>query len=169
MSIYDHVIGGDAAHELTGIAIGATLLFALLWLLRVIRSQTLATVANRISREISDALVKKLLTESYQVSKNTTQQTQVNQLNFSQRIAGVLSGPLGNTLFDIPFVLVFLIAIGALGGWLVMVPIISLGLYYLVAKLLSSILQLEPTNRQSPVLTVKRLSPSFQATRLHAQ
>ncbi|WP_394150054.1 ABC transporter transmembrane domain-containing protein [Vibrio maritimus] len=134
MSIYDHVIGGDAAHELTGIAIGATLLFALLWLLRVIRSQTLATVASRISREIADALVKKVLTESYQVSKNTPQQTHVNQLSFSQRIAGVLSGPLGNTLFDIPFVLVFLIAIGALGGWLVLVPIISLCLYYLVAK-----------------------------------
>ncbi|GMQ49277.1 ABC transporter transmembrane domain-containing protein [Vibrio sp. 10N] len=134
MSIYDHVIGGDAPHELSGIAIGAALLFALLWLLRVIRSQTLATVANRISREISDALVKKLLTESYQVTKNTAQQTQVNQLNFSQRIAGVLSGPLGNTLFDIPFVLVFLVAIAALGGWLVMVPIVALCFYYLVAK-----------------------------------
>jgi ATP-binding cassette subfamily C protein/ATP-binding cassette subfamily C protein LapB len=134
MSIYDHVIGGDAEHELTGIAIGAVLLFSLLWLLRVIRSQTLSTVANRISREISDALIKKLITESYQVSKNTPQQTQVNQMTFSQRIAGALSGPLGNTLFDLPFILVFLIAIAALGGWLVMVPIVSLCLYYAVAK-----------------------------------
>ena len=133
MSIYDHVIGGDAAHELQGIAIGAGILFFMLWLLRVLRSQTLATVANRISREISDALIKKLLTGSYDVCKLTPQQSQVSQMGFAERISGVLAGPLGNALFDIPFVLIFLIAIAALGGWLVIVPIVSLILYYLVA------------------------------------
>ncbi len=134
MSIYDHVIGGNAGHELTGIATGAILLFAMLWILRVIRNQTLTSVSNRISREISNALVKKLLTNSYHVTKNTPRSLQVNQLSFGDRISGVLSGPLGNTLFDLPFVLLFLVAIGFLGGWLVVVPIVSLTLYYLVAS-----------------------------------
>ncbi|MCF4174750.1 ABC transporter transmembrane domain-containing protein [Vibrio sp. McD22-P3] len=134
MSIYDHVIGGDAAHELQGIAIGAGILFFMLWLLRVVRSQTLTTVANRISREISDALIKKLLTGSYNVCKATPQQSQINQLSFADRVAGVLAGPLGNALFDIPFVLLFIIAIAILGGWLVIVPIVALGLYYVVAR-----------------------------------
>ncbi|MBY6196824.1 ABC transporter transmembrane domain-containing protein [Vibrio hangzhouensis] len=134
MSIYDHVIGGDAAHELFGIAVGAALLFFMLWLLRVLRSQTLATVANRLSREISDALIKKLLTGSYHVCKSTPQQSQVSQLGFAERISSVLAGPLGNVLFDIPFVLIFLIAIAALGGWLVGVPILALLLYFLIAR-----------------------------------
>lgn len=134
MSIYDHVIGGDAGHELNGIAIGAILLFTMLWILRVVRNQTLTSVSSRISREISNALVKKLLTNSYHVTKNTPRSLQINQLSFGDRISGVLTGPLGNTLFDLPFVLLFLIAIGFLGGWLVIVPIISLTLYYLIAS-----------------------------------
>ncbi|MBF4328392.1 ABC transporter ATP-binding protein, partial [Vibrio anguillarum] len=56
------------------------------------------------------------------------------QVMLSERISGVLSGPLGNALFDLPFILIFVLAIGVLGGWLVLVPVVSLILYYLLAK-----------------------------------
>ena len=134
MSIYDHVIGGDAGHELKGIAIGAALLFAMMWLLRVLRSKVLATVSNRISREISQAIVQKMLSSAYTQVQTTASSTQYNQTLMSDRISGVFSGPLGSALFDLPFVILFLLAIGILGGWLVLVPIISLVCYYLLAK-----------------------------------
>ncbi|MCW0471128.1 hypothetical protein OH492_29280 [Vibrio chagasii] len=43
MSIYDHVIGGDAGHELQGIAIGAALLFVMMGWLRTLRSRVFAS------------------------------------------------------------------------------------------------------------------------------
>ncbi|MBF4307503.1 ABC transporter ATP-binding protein, partial [Vibrio anguillarum] len=64
MSIYDHVIGGDAGHELQGIAIGAALLFVMMGWLRTLRSRVFASVSNRVSREISEALVQRLLKNS---------------------------------------------------------------------------------------------------------
>ncbi|MFB9213806.1 ABC transporter transmembrane domain-containing protein [Vibrio sinaloensis] len=134
MSIYDHVIGGDAGHELQGIAIGAGLLFAMMGLLRTLRSQVFATVSNRVSREISQSIVQKLLRSSYTQNQQTPSSSQQNQLVLSERIAGMLSGPLGNALFDLPFVLMFVVAIGILGGWLVLVPLFSLTLYYMLAK-----------------------------------
>ncbi|UGA57089.1 ATP-binding cassette domain-containing protein [Vibrio sp. DW001] len=134
MSIYDHVIGGDAAHELQGIAIGASLLFVMMGWLRTLRSRVFASVSNRVSREISQSLVQRLLRNSYAQNQQTASSSQQNQVMLSERISGVLSGPLGNALFDLPFILIFVLAIGILGGWLVLVPIISLILYYLLAK-----------------------------------
>ncbi|MEZ9288452.1 ABC transporter transmembrane domain-containing protein [Vibrio lentus] len=134
MSIYDHVIGGDAGHELQGIAIGAGLLFIMMGWLRTLRSRVFATVSNRVSREISQSVVQKLLRNSYSQNQQTASSSQQNQLLLSERISGILSGPLGNALFDLPFILLFVIAIGVLGGWLVLVPLCSLALYYILAK-----------------------------------
>ncbi|MCF7493819.1 ATP-binding cassette domain-containing protein [Vibrio sp. L5-1] len=134
MSIYDHVIGGDAGHELQGIAIGAALLFMMMGWLRTLRSRVFASVSNRVSREISQSLVQRLLRNSYAQNQQTASSSQQNQVMLSERISGVLSGPLGNALFDLPFILIFVLAIGVLGGWLVLVPIVSLVLYYLLAK-----------------------------------
>ncbi|MBD1564422.1 ABC transporter transmembrane domain-containing protein [Vibrio sp. S12_S33] len=134
MSIYDHVIGGDAGHELQGIAIGAGLLFVMMGWLRTLRSRVFASVSNRVSREISQSLVLRLLRNSYVQNQQTASSSQQNQMMLSERISGVLSGPLGNALFDLPFIVIFVLAIGVLGGWLVLVPIVSLVLYYLLAK-----------------------------------
>ena len=134
MSIYDHVIGGDAGHELQGIAIGAALLFVMMGWLRTLRSRVFASVSNRVSREISQSLVQRLLRNSYAQNQQTASSSQQNQVMLSERISSVLSGPLGNALFDLPFIAIFVLAIGVLGGWLVLVPIVSLVLYYLLAK-----------------------------------
>ena len=134
MSIYDHVIGGDAGHELQGIAIGALLLFIMMGWLRTIRSKVFASVSNRVSRELSQVLVQKLLKNSFSTNQQLAVSSQQNQLNLSERISGMLSGPLGSALFDLPFILIFVIAIGVLAGAVVMVPIISLLLYFVLAK-----------------------------------
>ncbi|GAB2647980.1 peptidase domain-containing ABC transporter [Vibrio panuliri] len=134
MAIYDHVIGGDAAHELMGIAIGAGLLFFMMGLLKTLRSRVLVSLANRVSREISQALIKKLLSNSYAQNQQSTVSNQQNQVLLSERISGVLSGPLGSALFDIPFVLIFILAIGILAGWLVLVPVVALIIFAIVAQ-----------------------------------
>ena len=132
MSIYDHVIGGDAGHELQGIAIGAALLFFMMGLLRILRSKVFTIVSNRLSREISQALILKLLNNNYAVNQQNSTTSQYNQTQLADRLASILSGPLGNALFDLPFIFLFILAIGILGGYIVAVPIIALLLYVVV-------------------------------------
>ena len=132
MSIYDHVIGGDAGHELQGIAIGAALLFFMMGLLRIMRSKVFTIVSNRLSREISQAIVLKLLNNNYSVNQQNTTTSQYSQTQLAERLSGVLSGPLGNALFDLPFVLLFILAMGILGGYIVAVPILALLLYVVI-------------------------------------
>lgn len=134
MSVYDHVIGGDAGHEVIGIAVGALLLFSMMMLLKVIRSQLLTTVANRISREVSESLMQKLLFTSLMQNRQASTSMLMNRLSTAESLKGIVQGPLGGALFDLPFVIIFIVAIGVLGGWLVIVPIISLLLYFVLAQ-----------------------------------
>ncbi|WP_394239612.1 ATP-binding cassette domain-containing protein [Vibrio astriarenae] len=134
MAIYDHVIAGDAAHELMGIAVGAGLLFVMMGVLKTLRSRVLVNLSNRVSREVSQALVKKLLKNAYAQNQQSTASSQQNQILLSERVSSILSGPLGGALFDLPFVLLFIFAIGILGGWLVVVPIVALALYFFLAN-----------------------------------
>ncbi|GAM69496.1 lipid A export ATP-binding/permease protein msbA [Vibrio sp. JCM 19236] len=133
MSVYDHVIGGDARGEVIGIAIGAILLFSMMLSLKVLRSQLLTTVANRISREITQVLLRKVISVPLANSRQASASSFLNRLTTAESIKGMVQGPLGGALFDLPFVVIFIVAIGVLGGWLVIVPIIALLLYFVLA------------------------------------
>lgn len=133
MAVYDHVIGGGASHELPGIAIGALLLFAMMLSMKVLRSQLLVTMGNRISRELSDALFNRTLRSAPEVIERTPLSAMFNRVNLGDRVKSLLQGPLGGALFDLPFLLMFLTAIGILGGWLVIVPILTITIYLFLA------------------------------------
>ncbi|MEZ9851729.1 ATP-binding cassette domain-containing protein [Vibrio breoganii] len=156
MAVYDHVIGGDAGHEVFGIAVGAILLFAMMLLLKVVRSQLLTTVANRISREVSESVMRKLLFGQLGINRMAGTSTLMNRITTAESLKSIVQGPLGGALFDLPFVIIFIIAIGVLGGWLVIVPIIALLLYFALAqrsyrrqKLLNNQLTVSGTSRFS--------------------
>ncbi|GAD79880.1 ABC transporter transmembrane domain-containing protein [Vibrio ezurae] len=134
MSVYDHVIGGDAGHEVIGISVGAILLFSMMLLLKVIRSQLLTTISNRISREVSEAVLRKILISQLSLTRMAGSATLMSRITTAESLKSVAQGPLGGALFDLPFVIIFIIAIGVLGGWLVIVPIVTLALYWVLAK-----------------------------------
>ncbi|MFA0029978.1 ABC transporter transmembrane domain-containing protein [Vibrio breoganii] len=133
MSVYDHVIAGDAGHEVMGIGIGALLLFSMILSLKVLRSQLLSTISNRISREISEAIINKVLATPLAQNRLTNGSSLMARLTNAESLKGVAQGPLGGALFDAPFVLLFIVAIGFLGGWIVVVPIVALLVYFLLA------------------------------------
>ncbi|GAD88582.1 putative ABC transporter permease/ATP-binding protein [Vibrio halioticoli NBRC 102217] len=134
MSVYDHVIGGDAGHEVVGISVGAILLFSMMLLLKVIRSQLLTTISNRISREVSESVLRKILFSQLNLTRMAGSSTLMSRITTAESLKSVAQGPLGGALFDLPFVIIFIVAIGVLGGWLVIVPIVTLALYWLLAK-----------------------------------
>ncbi|GAM65589.1 ABC transporter [Vibrio ishigakensis] len=133
MSVYDHVIAGDAGHEVMGIGMGAILLFIMILSLKVLRSQLLSTISNRASREISEAIIRKVLATPLAQNRLTNSSNLMARLVNAESLKGLAQGPLGSALFDAPFVLLFIVAIGFLGGWIVVVPLIVLPLYFLLA------------------------------------
>ena len=133
MAVYDHVIGGGARAELPGIAIGALLLFSMMLSMKVLRSQLLTTIGHRVSREVSEAMFNRILRSPTDKIKRSPLSQLFNRINLGDRVKALFQGTLGGALLDLPFVLMFLIAIAVLGGWLVIIPLISIGLYVTLA------------------------------------
>lgn len=133
MAVYDHVIGGGARAELPGIAIGALLLFAMMLSMKVLRSQLLTTIGHRVSREVSEAMFNRILRSPTDKIKRSPLSQLFNRINLGDRVRALFQGTLGGALLDLPFVVMFLIAIAVLGGWLVIIPLMSIGLYVALA------------------------------------
>ncbi|MCK8044960.1 ATP-binding cassette domain-containing protein [Shewanella sp. 1CM18E] len=134
MAVYDKVIGGQAPNVLPSIALGAALALAILISSRLARANLLATVSNRFARDLSDITFRRLLSMPLMVLSRVGVSNHIARMRNAEKVRTLLSGPGGAGLVDLPFTLIAFVTIALLSGWLVLVPIVMLLLFYLVMK-----------------------------------
>lgn len=134
MAVYDRVIGGQAPDVLPTIALGAALALAVLVTTRLTRANVLATTSNRFARDLSDLTFKRLLSMPLMVLSRVGSSNHMARMRNAEKVRTLLSGPGGAGLVDLPFTAIALITIALLSGWLVIVPLVMLLLFYLVMK-----------------------------------
>ncbi|MCE9679251.1 ATP-binding cassette domain-containing protein [Shewanella sp. AS1] len=141
MVVYDRVIGGQSPSILPNIALGAILALAIYISSRMLRAKQVAAASNRFARDLSGITFNRLLSMPLTILSRVGLSNHLARLNNAEKVRGLISGPGGSGLIDVPFTLIALIAIAALSGWLVLVPIIMLVLFFLVMKLLNKYTQ----------------------------
>ncbi|GIU50062.1 MULTISPECIES: peptidase domain-containing ABC transporter [Shewanella] len=141
MAVYDRVIGGQTPAILPSIALGGLLAVGILVSTRLARAQILATTSNRFARDLSEITFYRLLHMPLMVLSRVGISNHIARMRNAEKVRMLLSGPGGGGLVDLPFTLIALFAIMFLSGWLVLVPIGMLILYYLVMKVLSRYVQ----------------------------
>jgi ATP-binding cassette subfamily C protein LapB len=134
MAVYDRVIGGQAPDVLPTIALGAALALAILVVTRLTRANVLATTSNRFARDLSDITFRRLLSMPLMVLSRVGISNHMARMRNAEKVRTLLSGPGGAGLVDLPFTAIALITIALLSGWLVIVPLVMLLLFYLVMK-----------------------------------
>jgi len=134
MAVYDRVIGGQAPDVLPTIALGAALALAVLVTTRLTRANVLATTSNRFARDLSDLTFKRLLSMPLMVLSRVGSSNHMARMRNAEKVRTLLSGPGGAGLVDLPFTAIALVTIALLSGWLVVVPLVMLLLFYLVMK-----------------------------------
>ncbi len=135
MAVYDRVIGGQTPQVLPGIAIGGMLALLILVLARLARAKVLATSSNYFARDLSDITFRKLLALPLIILARVGPANHMARMRNAEKVRTLLSGPAGAGLVDLPFTLIALATIALLSGWLVVVPLVMLCLFYLVMKL----------------------------------
>lgn len=130
--VYDRVLATQERMTLAFLAAG--ILFALVCdtALRVVRGAILAGVGARLDFLISTSVIRKLLSLPLARLEKTAIGGQVARLREFEGLRNVFTGPLALALLELPFVLVFVVAIAAIGGWLALVPV---GLALVIAVL----------------------------------
>lgn len=137
MQIYDRVIGGNAPEVLPWFAIGSVLAIGLMLVLRRQRSRLLAGAHARVGYHLALAVMDRMLRLPLLVAGKLRRASIVSRVRELERIRDRLSAANTIAVFDAPFILLSLAAVVFVGGWLVLVPVIYLGLFALVAHRVS--------------------------------
>ena len=139
MSIYDVIIPAGSTEQLLYFVVGVAIAILLEQTFRWSRSAVLSYVAGRIDYIVGLEVFRRILSLPIWQSENEPIGTQISHLQEFESVRDGISGSLGETLIDVPFVVIFIAAIGFLGGWLVLIPIVAVFALALLAILISPV------------------------------
>ena len=137
MAVYDTVIPSASVDQLLYLLLGVGIAIGIEWLFRRVRSQVMAHAAGRIDYMIGTAGFRQVLMLPIPMSENEPLGAQISHLQEFESIREFFAGPLGETIIDLPFVVLSLAVIAMLSGWLVMVPITAAAVLMLMAMSVS--------------------------------
>ena len=133
MNVYDKVIGTRATDTLfyflagIGIIIGADLA------LRAIRSRALAYLGARFDTLLGAAAFQQLLHLPVHMTERAPIGAQMSRLKQFDGIREIFTGTIASAALDMPFVLVFIVAIIMIGGLIAVVPVALIVIFAVLA------------------------------------
>jgi ABC-type protease/lipase transport system fused ATPase/permease subunit len=133
LAVYGVVIPSGTTTTIWGIALLAVVAILGGWALRVGRQIVGSQLGSWVGTRIGTAAMRKMLALPLEVSMKLGIQNNIARYRSFENARTFLTGAGGLNLIDYPFVVIFLVAIAAMGGWLVFVPILALLAYVALA------------------------------------
>ena len=134
MFVYNTIIPSGAMLTLQAVTLGALLAVLGGWGLRMARAQVLATMTGWAGARIGNLAFRKTLGLPLELSARVGVDSNLSRLRSIESVRQWFGGGGGLVSADYPFALIFLLVIALLGGWIVLVPLVSLLLFALLAK-----------------------------------
>ncbi len=135
-AIYDFVIPSFSSETLVYLGIGLGIALLALYILDEVKAKVVAYVGARLDVIISTEIMRHLLFMPMQYMEGATVAAQVARLRQFDMIREVFTGPFAHLLIEIPFILIFIIALAVFGGPVAFVPIIAILVYVVMGFLL---------------------------------
>ncbi len=137
MVIYDKVIGAKSAETLPFLITGAAILLAADLGLRYLRAKLLGITAGRLDYLIGVETFKRMLYLPPLYTERSTVAAQLSRLKQFDSVRDFFTGPSAAIALELPFVILFLVVIGILGGVIALIPLamvigfVMLGLFWM--------------------------------------
>ena len=123
MVIYDKVIGAKSSESLPFLIAGVTILLITDLGLRFLRAKLLGITAGRMDYLIGVETFKRMLYLPPLYTERSTVAAQLSRLKQFDSVRDFFTGPSAAIALELPFVAMFLIVIGILGGPLALIPL----------------------------------------------
>ena len=123
MIVYDRVLPHNAVDSLIALIIGVTVIFAADFLIRTLRGYFLDVAGSRADMAIGDAIFDHVVEIDLRARRGSIGSL-ANIMKEFESIRDFLTSATLTTLIDIPFAIIFLLAVWWIGGPLVWVPLI---------------------------------------------
>ena len=129
MMIYDKVIGAKSLDSLPMILAGVGVLLLSDLLLRYQKAKAMGALAGRLDYLIGVETFKQLLFLPPAFTERSTVSAQLSRLKQFDSLRDFFTGPSAGFLLDLPFIFVFLLAVGLLAGPVALVPLVMIVIY----------------------------------------
>ena len=141
MNVYDKVIGVGSFSMLRDFMGGILLVLAGIAVFQRLRSRVLAYIGAQVDKDVGNAIFSKLMYLSPQFTESASVESQVSRIKDFDNIREFFTTSLLTTCMDIPFVLIYLLAIYFLVGNLAFIPVVMVGIFSLIALINNKRLQ----------------------------
>ncbi len=141
MGVYDKVVATGSMPTLAFFAIGVGIAILCDLVLRYIRTRILAFIGARLDNIVGIAIFHKILFLPPALTERATIGAQVARIKDFETIRDFFTGPMALTLFELPFVVIFIIVIAYLGGPVAFVPIIMIALYGILTLIFTPLIR----------------------------
>ena len=132
MLIYDRVIAAGAPEILPMLAVGACIAIGFEWVLRRIRSQGLSWLAARMDNIVSNKIFAHLIGLPPSLIERASVAAQIARIKTFESVRDFFSGSVFLSMLELPFVAIAALAIYAVAGPLVLVPLAMVACYGLL-------------------------------------
>lgn len=133
MVVYDQVIAKESHDLLAALLIGVGVATAFDIAMRLLRAWIQATAGARLDYLISQRVFEHILYLPPLFTERAPVGGQVTRIREFSSFRDLFTGPLTTLVLDLPFAFIFLGIIMAIGGWLVLVPLVLAAAYVLLA------------------------------------
>lgn len=123
MNVYDKAIGAKSLDVLRDLSVGICIVIIADLSLRIVRNNAQAYLGARLDTLIGNAGFQQLLHMPVSMTEAAPIGAQITRLKQFESIREAFTGPLASAIVDLPFVLVFILAIAIIGGPLAFIPI----------------------------------------------
>ncbi len=133
MAIYDKAMGAKSTEVLVTMAVGIGIILICEAVLRRTKTGLQSYLGGRIDAIVGNKTFERILHLPYSMLSEAPIGTQVMRLRYFDSVRDVFQSALFNAIVDIPFTLIFIMAIFLIGGPVALPPLVLLGIYGLMA------------------------------------
>lgn len=141
MAVYDKVVATGSLPTLAFFAFGVGVAIACDLILRMIRSKIMAFIGARLDNIVGIAIFHKILFLPPAFTERATIGAQVARIKDFETIRDFFTGPMAMVLFELPFVIIFIVTIAILAGPVVFVSMIMMACFLILGLIISPLLR----------------------------
>ncbi len=133
MAVYDQIVASGSARLLVPLSIGLILAAVIELGIRRLRARAIAVLGGRLEYLVSRNVLRQILSFPVSRTEQSPLSGQISRIREFDNMREMFVGTLVSVLLELPFVAMFLLVIGLLAGWLVLIPLIMIALFATLA------------------------------------
>jgi ATP-binding cassette subfamily C protein LapB len=122
MTVYNRIVPNNATNSLIALSIGMAIVLVFDFVLRLVRGYFVDIAGQRIDRVIGNAIFARMLSMRMESRKGSSGAF-AGLLREFEALRDFFASATLVAIVDVPFILLFLFVIWAIGGWVVIVPL----------------------------------------------